>query len=235
MTYAQTPHGNRFHIETRPEYNDEALVNGILGADEYLLADLHDLEGWALDIGAHVGTVGIALAIDHPKLSVVMVEPVPDNAALIRKSVKANGLQDRCHVVEASAGSSVVKRAICRYGYRNLAGFEDQKYVQQNAMVGNIWRLTDTERVDCETVETPIVTIASLCKQFGIESFVFTKTDCEGCEWDFLRGAVSRLPLIVGEWHDAPFSRVEKRLGTTHVVEMINDYGGSGIFRAVAR
>jgi FkbM family methyltransferase len=226
LTVAQTPKGNTVRFWTRPDINDEALVNGILGSDEYRLAELpDDLDGEALDIGAHVGTVGIALAVDHPRLRVVMVEPIPDNAELCRKSADLNGVGDRVTVIEAMAGHGV-GTAVCRYAYTNLEGFEDQQYVRQNAMIGNIWRLTDDEKVDSESVELPIVTAKTL--DLG-DDVVYVKVDCEGCEWEFLKGV--RYPLIVGECHDAAPGDIARVL-PHHTIEVLEDYGGSGIFRA---
>ena len=231
LTVTQTPKGNTVRFWTRPDINDEALVIGILGSDEYRLAELpDDLDGVALDIGAHVGTVGIALAVDHPRLRVVMVEPIPDNAELCRRSAVLNGVGDRVTVIEAMAGHGI-GTAVCRYGYRSLQGFEDQQYVRQNAMIGNIWRLTDDERVDSDSVELPIVSALRLDDEhldYGTD-FVYVKVDCEGCEWEFLKG--TRYPLIVGECHDAAPGDIARVL-PNHTIEVLEDYGGSGIFRA---
>jgi FkbM family methyltransferase len=235
LTVATTPKGNTVRFWTRPDVNDEALVVGILGGDEYRLAELpDDLEGVALDIGAHVGTVGIALAVDHPRLRVVMVEPIPDNVALIRKSIDLNGVGDRCTVVEAMAGYGQ-GTATCRWDYRSLEGFEDPGFVTQNAYVGNIWRLTDSEKVDSEVAQVPIISVVDLTPDIPEGGYALVKTDCEGCEWDFLRGAAPWLmPLIIGEWHDGPIEKMQKLL-KGHVVTVLDDYGGSGIFRAVAK
>jgi FkbM family methyltransferase len=235
LTVATTPKGNTVRFWTRPDVNDEALVVGILGGDEYRLAELpDDLDGVALDIGAHVGTVGIALAVDHPRLRVVMVEPIPDNVALIRKSIDLNGVGDRCTVVEAMAGYGQ-GTATCRWGYRSLEGFEDPGFVTQNAFVGNIWRLTDSEKVDSEVAQVPIISVVDLTPDIPEGGYALVKTDCEGCEWDFLRGAAPWLmPLIIGEWHDGPIEKMQKLL-KGHVVTVLDDYGGSGIFRAVAK
>ena len=82
----QTPRGSPMLLAIRGDTNDGALAKGLLDTDEYRLKDLPDLTGWALDIGAHVGTVTIALAIDHPGLKVIAVEPVPDNVELLRQT-----------------------------------------------------------------------------------------------------------------------------------------------------
>lgn len=235
----RTPKGTPLSLYTRPEYNDEALMVGILGGDEYRLKELENLTGWALDIGAHIGTVGLALAVDHPALSVVMVEPVPDNADLIRRSARINGVEDRVHIIEAMAGTGE-GTAVCRYAYTHLEGSVDPGFVQQNAMVGGIWRLTDDERVESSKVELPIVTAKGLLQDLYDKTewplWSFVKLDCEGCEWDYLAGLVTpgTHPLMVMEVHDASPGDIAKVL-PGYDIEVLDDYGGSGIVRARAK
>lgn len=232
ITYAGTPGGKVARYFSRPEYNDEVLIFGILGSDEYHLRELTDLEGWALDIGAHVGTVGIALAVDHPRLNVVMVEPVPDNARLIRESIVLNGVGDRCYVVEAMA-SGYLGTATCRWNYRDVHG-QDRGYVIGNAMVGNIWRLTDGENVESEQAEIRTTTVSEL-SEMANRPWTFAKLDCEGCEWDFLQGVdPAMLPYIVMEVHDSPPADIALIL-PGYDIEVLADNGGSGIVRATAK
>lgn len=51
-----------------------------------------------LDVGANVGTWGIAIAKMVPWVKIIMVEAHPDNAAMIRQTISANGLDDRARV-----------------------------------------------------------------------------------------------------------------------------------------
>jgi FkbM family methyltransferase len=241
ISAVRTPKGNILRLFTRPETNDEALVNGILGGDEYRLGELDDLEGWALDIGAHIGIVGLALAIDHPKLNVVMVEPVPDNADLIRRSAAIQGLEARTHVVEAMAGQGT-GTATCRYAYTHLEGFEDQDFVTQNAYIGGIWRLTDNEKVKSKSADVPIINASGLIEDWLMEgAFIdfalwsFVKLDCEGCEWGYLTMVdPSTHPLMVMEVHDASPGDIASIL-PGYDIEVLDDYGGSGIVRAMAK
>jgi hypothetical protein len=137
-------------------------------------------------------------------------------------------------VVEAMAGYGQ-GTATCRWDYRSLEGFGDPGFVTQNAFVGNIWRLTDDEKVDSEVAQVPIISVVDLTPDIPEGGYALVKTDCEGCEWDFLRGAAPWLmPLIIGEWHDGPIEKMQKLL-KGHVVTVLDDYGGSGIFRAVAK
>lgn len=51
-----------------------------------------------LDVGANVGSWGIAIAKMVPWIKIIMVEAHPDNAAMIQQSISANGLDDRARV-----------------------------------------------------------------------------------------------------------------------------------------
>src|SRR3990172_6916198 len=99
-----SPNGGSFTLFVREDTNDAALAFGILVNNEYHLQGRH-FSGWALDVGAHIGTVGLALPVDNPDLRVVCIEPVPDNADLIRRSIEANGLGARVFVEEARAAA----------------------------------------------------------------------------------------------------------------------------------
>lgn len=230
MIGVTTPNGASFVMDVRADTNDGALAFGILGTDEYQLRDHTPLEGWGLDIGAHIGTVALALAIDHPRLNIIAVEPVPDNAELIRASVRANGLGERIFVEEASAGAIGQATTPCHYAYTSHT-IPDQGYVAQNRFIGNLWR----EGGEGTVIDSPTVTIPGLMDKYGVEQFRFAKTDCEGCEWQFFGEYAQAIDEIIGEWHDGPFARVVKLLGGTHEVTLLTDYGGSGIFRAIRR
>lgn len=230
-----TPNGRDMTLFCREDTNDAALAHGILDEDEYGLRGLTFPTGdgkpvTALDIGAHIGIVGIALAVDNPELRVICVEPVPDNAALIRQSARANaGLFLRLFVEEAGAAGPGAASVDVAYEY--TTGSADASYVSQNRFIGNIWG-PDAKG---ETVTVPAVTIAGLAAKYGVDSFAFCKIDAEGAEWDFLASDAGLIEEVRGEFHGSPFSRMEKLLRKTHEVECIIDHGGTGIFRAVRR
>lgn len=71
------------------------------GSDAILLAAaVPDLgEGPLLDIGAGVGTIGLAVALAQPALAVVLLERDPDLAALAAGNIGLNGLDERVRVV----------------------------------------------------------------------------------------------------------------------------------------
>lgn len=231
MVTVYSPHGQLLTFEVREDTNDDALVHGVLGEDEYDLRSLSGLTGWALDVGAHIGSVAVALAADHPDLRIIAVEPVPDNAELVRRNAELNGFGDRIFVEEAGAAGTRRSKVSCAYGY--LAGDHgDAGYVSQNRYIGNIWRRQD---LPADHVAARPVTIASLAEAYGVERFRFCKIDCEGCEWRFLRRDADRIDEIVGEWHDRRAPSIVRLLEATHEVSILRDDRGSGIFRALRR
>jgi FkbM family methyltransferase len=81
------------------------------GSDAILLAAaIPELgEGPLLDIGAGVGTVGLAVALAQPALRVVLVERDPDLAALAERNIADNAVSARvsaiCADIEAPAAT----------------------------------------------------------------------------------------------------------------------------------
>jgi tRNA1(Val) A37 N6-methylase TrmN6 len=83
------------------------------GTDAVLLAAAAPMTftGVALDLGAGVGTAGLALAATRPGASVGLVEKDPELAALARENCVLNGLADRVGVHEADVASPPSRRA----------------------------------------------------------------------------------------------------------------------------
>jgi tRNA1(Val) A37 N6-methylase TrmN6 len=73
------------------------------GSDAILLAAALPLLGAGplLDVGAGVGTIGLAAALMQPGLDVVLVERDPELAALASRNASANGLEARARVIAA--------------------------------------------------------------------------------------------------------------------------------------
>jgi FkbM family methyltransferase len=216
---------------TRTSTNDGALVAGIIGSDEYELGRIGRLEGTAIDVGAHIGVVCIALAADHPGLRIIAVEPVPENVEGLRLNIEANGFGDRISVVEAAASSPKAKTAKLLWNYRS-AERADQAYVDDSRYIANIFGPGGS---DGDTHRVPAVSLDTLME--GLDRLALLKVDCEGCEWQFLRSPrVKDVNVIIGEFHNGGgIESLRALIGDSHEVEQIGGQEDIGVFRAVRR
>lgn len=229
-TEVQTPHGREASFLCRQGTSDLATVGasnrlwGIL-VDEYLIPE--GLTGWALDVGAHIGSVTVPLLMDNPELRCIAIEAVPDNAQLLIENLARNKVDDRCTVINAAAWSG--KGTIdVEYGYTG------SEVAETHAYIGSVTPWLDNPGASV-TATVPIITLAEVLKQTG--DIVWAKSDCEGCEHRFFTGAgMKRIGTLVGEWHhrDGSPESFAERLSRTHDVTWSEGIGG-GPFRAVRR
>ena len=222
LTHVRTPRGTWGDIAIRDGTSDMSLVLGTFsnqfhaGHDEYELLDLVT-DGPFVDVGAHIGTVALAVLLDNPSATAILVEPFAENVAMCRQTLEANGLTDRAVVVKGAVGTNVI-----RYGTT-----EDDRYI------GNI----GTHRG--KTIRTRLLSLAQLVKMAGGAIDVL-KLDCEGGEWSFLASPALRdVRMVLGEWHghvegSGP-DALRRLLEPTHEVTKLTDDGGIGLFRAVRR
>ncbi len=222
-----TPKGNRATFECRDDTTDALTVNACCAEDEYRLAGLDDdLDGVALDVGAHIGGVTVALTLDHPRLRVVAIEGLSENVALLRRNVEANGVADRVTVMHAVA-SNVEGTADIAYGTEGPGDFERA----HRFIGGAIWQDTGPAG---KRETRPTVTLASLVADLG--PIYLMKIDCEGGEWQFLDSpAVSQVRRIVGEYHPRNGKggrEFQALLAATHLV-LMNPTLDFGSFTAV--
>jgi FkbM family methyltransferase len=217
----RTPRGAHVTMFYREDTNDWNTLTSCLTEDEYGLRNLH-LAGRALDIGAYIGGVTVALLADNPELQVTAVEPVPDNVALLRQNLEANELADRCTIIEGAVGDG--RKVNIRYGYSG------SECATHHAFIGNVSLIAEPGPDNPHTVRK-----MTGQKVPNLGEFEFAKIDCEGCEWDV---DLSSVPRIRGEWHPVrSHIRDEflQRLAATHEVTFSGPTEGPGGFEAVAR
>lgn len=199
-----TPNGREARFLFRRDSNDHNVIHAASHFDEYGLKGL-SLEGWALDLGSHIGGIGIPLAVDHPNLHVICVEPVPENADLIRRHAEMNGVADRVSVIEAAIGEPGTTTTI-RYGFR-----ADSSEYDHHAWVGNASMVYADPPVEAHD-EKQVECLNLLDLAFGAGPFqaarvanhvpAIVKVDAEGGEWGCLEQLVKLgSPRLVGEWH----------------------------------
>lgn len=251
-----TRHGSTAIMGFRPSTMDYDVCMSAIVEDEYKLANWHNLEGWALDVGAHIGAVTIALAKDNPSLRVIAVEIVPENVSLIRDNVERNDLDGRVVVVERAAGAPGEISRVCYMRHRSHPQ-ATAAYVNKHRYIGNsFWSRAsaDDGTFDSEAVTVPSISLSELMAENHIGEFAFMKIDAEGAEWAFLRDpAVSKVRYIIGEFHwdyagqgdlaegttpyeraKTPQAELERLLGPTHNV-WVADHPTIGHFEATIR
>ena len=190
----RTPRGRSVELSYREDTNDYNTLRSCLDEDEYGLKDLH-LSGIALDIGAHIGGVTIALLADNPDLRVVSVEAVPPNVELLRENV-ARLDTVRSTILHAAAGKG--QTATVQWA------FSGDEVGLHHAFIGNAV-MPESNLRGSRSELVPVVTLADLVDEYG--PFAFAKVDCEGCEYDFLQGpALSQVAIFRGEEHHGPLT-----------------------------
>jgi FkbM family methyltransferase len=220
--FFNTPHGNPIVMTFRKDTNDWNTLYSCLEEDEYLLPA--GLSGRALDIGGHIGSVGIALALDNPDLHVTIVEPVPPNADLIERNIRENRVWNRVRLVRGAVGKGTVR---VRYGFSGNESAEHHRFIGNSMLAG------DSTYIPLDLVGLGIRSLV------GNDEVAFTKIDTEGAEYDFLDDpAVSQLVTIAGEWHNNDghvIGDILALLDKTHVVSFTGPQTGPGGFRAERR
>lgn len=231
-----TPKGNPARMMLRTDlagnlsgFSDWNTVSSVMQPhDEYGLAEIA-ISGRAADIGAHIGSVTIALLLDNPGLTVIAIEPVPPNLDLLRVNLDANGLTDRCEVWDGAAGSG--KTTTIRYGASHDESALHHAYIGNSALVypGKPEQPHEEAQV----------------KVFGprdLGALDFIKIDCEGGEWSFFARGLPDAPLIVGEAHSVGGKRGDDIVSVLPGYEVTLsgnrsdiDAGGTCGFRAVRR
>jgi FkbM family methyltransferase len=218
----RTPRGSQVRLLVRGNSNDWNVVTSCLTEDEYGLAPLH-LTGRALDVGAHIGGVTIALAIDNPELEVTAIEAVPSNVELLRRNLALNGLTERVVVVDGAACGPRQQTQKVAYGYRG------SELATHHAFIGNATIVAKSAQHD--VVDAPCHALSEFTP------LDFMKIDAEGAEWAFLQGpALADVAFITGEWHPTAGHiqiDVVGLLSATHGVTFTGPREGPGGFVAV--
>jgi len=221
----RTPKGNSVTLAYRLDTADEPVIYGSIVEDEYGTAAF-DLRAGDLfvDVGAYIGTVGLAVAADYPSVRVVMVEAVPENVVVISESIHINGLGDRVWV-HPNAASNVPGVTTIPYG--DDGGGES--YHRDNRFVGGLRALHPDIFLDVQNI-----TLRDIVNLYG--DVAMLKIDCEGCEYAFLDSPViSQVSRIVGEQHNNGQKKLLALLGSTHTVTFQPESEMVGLFWATRR
>jgi FkbM family methyltransferase len=134
------------------------------------MADINFMPGdVVLDIGAHVGTVSIALAKIHPEIKIIALEPEPHNFADLLVNRYMN---DAFNVTTINKGVSS--------NGRDLILVNTKKW--QSTAPSAFRDMTDKDTL--VTVKT--TTLSAIIHEFCPKGCKLLKMDCEGAEYEVL-------------------------------------------------
>ncbi len=217
-----TPGGRAVRMTFRDDTSDWNTISSILTHDEY---GLPRTPGTFVDVGAHVGAWAVGVAVDNPGSTVLAIEPLPENADLIRRNAAQNDVA--VAVLESAAERDGPSVARIRYGAT------EGEFARQHEFIGGaVWQEDPTARV----IDVMAVPLSAVIREYGWVDVL--KIDCEGCEWAFLDSPYLRwVRRIVGEYHprgEGPFpARLRALLEPTHDVDVGED--DFGLFWATLR
>ena len=218
----RTPRGRPARMGCRAGTSDLATVGSTFELwgklhDEYHTAALDLGDGAFVDVGAHIGSVAIAVLLDNPRASAICVEPLPENVELLWANAERNGVADRLQIIEGAAGAG--KTVTIRYGPDDAHRY-----------IANIRGASGDYR------EVPAVTLASLVRLAG-GRIAAMKTDCEGGEYALFHATATTLRKvgrITGEYHGGE-QPLRDLLDKTHAVTVTQGDRYVGHFEAVPR
>jgi FkbM family methyltransferase len=150
-----------------------------------------------VDVGAHLGLFGLYVLSSYPTARITSFEPDPDNAALLERTVVANGLGSRWEIVRAAATA-----ASGRVGF--VAGLGERSHLAAA-------RDRDATTVDAVDVFD------------WLDGVDLLKIDIEGGEWTILADprflAISARAIVV-EYHSHLCPEADpERAATNRLVE----------------
>jgi len=186
----------RTNIYVRRETNDSEVVNSVMVYDEYKVTFFPYKSGDVfIDIGAHIGTWSVLMAIYDSSFKIYCYEPIPENYELIKANININGLNNQIYsfqyaVSDYSCGAQ-------RIFYTNDA---THKFV-------------GSPQGGSKTIfEAQCISLNDIFEKNKINKCRVLKIDCEGCETYAFRTLkkehLKKIDFVIGEFH--PFLGVDR-------------------------
>lgn len=176
-----TPWGVEVKASWRGNTNDQNTLISCLEEDEYEIQKLPN-KGVAVDLGAHIG--GVTLALASKGLNVLAVEMFPENMKLLIENIIANGWYgEKVNVTQAAVvgyKGSDEKEVTAYYTDSSTEFGKAHKFIGtilENKFIG------DTKKHG-ESIKVPVISLGELLKD--VEVVEFMKVDIEGGEWEVI-------------------------------------------------
>jgi len=193
------PKGTRAVFCFRPGNADECTIQATYRDDEYGFRNLPPGSGdCMIDAGGYIGSTAILYAQLYPDTKVVCIEPLPENAEIIRKNIEVNGLTDRIMFLERALTDTNEEEVEIYYRDESPVGVA-HKFVGTSAK-------KYTESVGAQFVRVKTINLESILVKLLMKPVRVLKMDIEASEYK----AFSKVPdhildliqTIVGEYHN---------------------------------
>ena len=165
-----------------------------------------------VDLGGHIGMTSLFMLDQFPGARVDTFEPNPESARIMQTMLRANGLEDRCHLHVAAAG--------VRDGSALIEGFSLLSHFVRDDEVEALDTLPFLKGVHAEESHRERVEVLDVLPY--LQDADLAKIDIEGGEWAILADArftTSGLTALVLEYHPQeapgpdPLTAVRRLLG----------------------
>lgn len=193
--------GDRVVMNYRENTSDRDTISAIMIYDEYLTKQFKYRDNDVfIDIGSHIGTWGILMAIHNPTFQVYCYEPIPENYELINMNIRANKLENvipfNRSVSENSEGAEAIRYT------------EDSTpFGQTHKFIGCVYNpdIDAQGKGRGDKIYVKKTSIDDIFTNNNIEECRVLKCDCEGCECRSFKNAspetLRKIDYIIGEFH----------------------------------
>ncbi|MGC3970946.1 MAG: FkbM family methyltransferase [Pirellulales bacterium] len=137
-------------------------------------------DNWVLDVGANIGTTSVPLACDTAA-RVLAVEPIDDNARLLRQNAAQNGFGERITCIEAAVAGEPGEVEMV-LSLTNSGGAE----IRSSTSRQGFGSVTSSHR----TVRVPVKTLNQLIAENGVapQNVAVVWSDTQGAEAGVMAG-----------------------------------------------
>lgn len=182
--------GKPIQMAVREGTNDLDVVRAVMVSDEYHVKDFNYKDGDIfIDLGAHIGTWSVLMAMRNPTFKVYSYEPLPENFDILCKNILSNRLTNIKPFNLAVSGTSEGKENIY-YTDDSTPFGATHKFIGSD---GGSGKLIKIDRISLNDI------LSNLSKVRVI------KSDCEGCECRGFRVItdenLDKIDYVIGEFH----------------------------------
>ena len=191
----------RMHLDMHCSHERMGLLmGGFEWETPEFLARSYTGRGYVLDVGANMGLISVPLALllcqrfPHHQPHVWSIEPMTSNYESLQTNIRLNQLERNVTAIKQCVGHA-----------DGEVEFIVESNLRDGEGTGNAAIIAADSNLECQRIKAPITTIDALVAAGKLPANCeLMKIDCEGYEYNVLRGATTLLsgsrPAILGEF-----------------------------------